>query len=140
MSPKIFNIGFGAQGHVAKSRNHGNEGFEGSPISKSKGYKFKLKQNNTTEFLSISFPQIYNDNCPKLVKRSDMRGLQVFPDWSYLFSDVLIVVPSLCVMHFEGVKPAPTCLRFCETSGMRLGRSGLIPYRKSWTIRENPPF
>ena len=55
-SPKMNNIGFGAQGHVRKSRNHRNEGFEGSHISKSKSYKPKLKQNNTTELLSISSP------------------------------------------------------------------------------------
>ena len=48
--------GFGAQGHVPKSRNHTNEGLEGSHISKPKSYKFKLKQNNHTELLSISFP------------------------------------------------------------------------------------
>ena len=29
-SPKIHNMGFGAQGHLQKSRNHRNEGFEGS--------------------------------------------------------------------------------------------------------------
>ena len=56
MSPKINNIGFGAHGHIQKSRNHRNEGFECSHISKSKSYKFKLKQIKTTELLSISFP------------------------------------------------------------------------------------
>ena len=56
MSPEIKNIGFGAQGHFPKSRNHRNEGLEGSRISKSKSYKFKLKQNKTTEVLKISFP------------------------------------------------------------------------------------
>ena len=55
MSQKITRTGLGSPGHVRKSRNHGNEGFEGSPISKSKSYKFKLKQNNTMELLSISF-------------------------------------------------------------------------------------
>ena len=29
---------FGARGHVQKSRSHENEGFENSPISKSKSY------------------------------------------------------------------------------------------------------
>ena len=38
VSPKIDNIGFGAQGHVQKSRNHEHEGFEGFPITKSKSY------------------------------------------------------------------------------------------------------
>ena len=59
MSPKVNHIGFGAQGHVRKSRNHSNEGFEGSHITKSKSYKFKLEQNNPTELLSISFPETY---------------------------------------------------------------------------------
>ena len=55
MSPKINVIGFGAQGHVRELGNHSNEGFEGSRVSKSKSYEFKLKQNNSTELLSISF-------------------------------------------------------------------------------------
>ena len=55
VSPKINNIGFGVHGHVRKSRNHENEEFDGSHISKSKSYKFKLKRNNSTEHLSISF-------------------------------------------------------------------------------------
>ena len=53
-SPKINNIGFGARGHIRKSRNHRNNVLEGSHISKSTSHKFKSKQNNTTEFLSIS--------------------------------------------------------------------------------------
>ena len=56
VSPKIKINGFGAQGHARKCRNHRNEGLEGSPMSKSKTYKFKLKQNNTTELSSISSP------------------------------------------------------------------------------------
>ena len=48
--------GLGAQGHVRKSRNHRNEGSEGSHVTKSKSCKFKLKQNNIMELLSISFP------------------------------------------------------------------------------------
>ena len=35
-SPKINNIGVGAQGHVRKSRNQRNEGFEGSHIANRK--------------------------------------------------------------------------------------------------------
>ena len=62
MSPKIKLDGSGARGHVRKSPNHRNEGFEGSPISKSKSYKFKLGQNSTTELLSISFPLTYDKN------------------------------------------------------------------------------
>ena len=42
-SPKINNIGVGAQGHVQKSRNSDIEGFEASRMTKSKSYKFKLK-------------------------------------------------------------------------------------------------
>ena len=53
MSPKIKIIGFGAQGQVPKSRNHKNEGFEGSPIRKSEKYGAEMKQNNYTELLSI---------------------------------------------------------------------------------------
>ena len=34
--------------------NHRNEGFEDSHISKSRSYKFKLEQNNTTELLNRS--------------------------------------------------------------------------------------
>ena len=56
MSQKINNIGFGAQGHAQKCRNHRNDGFSVSPIGKSKSYKFKMKQNNPVELLSISFP------------------------------------------------------------------------------------
>ena len=60
MSPQINHIGFGVRGHVRKFRNHRNEGFEGSHISKSKSYKFKLRQNSTTELLSkhISFKNL----------------------------------------------------------------------------------
>ena len=56
MSPEINDIGFGKEGHVKKSRNRENEGFEGSHTTKSKSYKLKLEQNNPTELLSISFP------------------------------------------------------------------------------------
>ena len=61
MSPKMNNIGFGAQGYVQKSRNHRDEGFEGSSISKSKSYKSKSQQNDITELLRISFPSIYHE-------------------------------------------------------------------------------
>ena len=52
MSPKIKILCLGKNGHAKKIRNHRNDGFEGSQITKSKSYKFKLEQNNTTEFLS----------------------------------------------------------------------------------------
>ena len=48
--------GFGAQGHVQKSRNHEHEGSEGSHISTSESYKFKLEQNTTAELLSTNIP------------------------------------------------------------------------------------
>ena len=73
MSPKIINIGFGAQGHVRKSRNHRNEGFEGSHESKSKSYKYKLEQSNTTELLSISFLSL-----PEIAKNVKRPGSSVF--------------------------------------------------------------
>ena len=47
--------GFGEKGHAQKSRDHRNEGCEGSHINKSESYEFKAKQNNITEFLSIYF-------------------------------------------------------------------------------------
>ena len=58
-APKMNINGFGKRGHVRQSRNHKNEGFDGSHIRKSKSYKFKFKQNNITELLNISFPQIH---------------------------------------------------------------------------------
>ena len=67
VSPKIKINRFGAQGHVQKSRNHENEGFEGSQISKSRSYNTKLKQNNTNEILSISFPK---QNCITMTQKS----------------------------------------------------------------------
>ena len=59
-SPKINNIGLGAQGHVRKSRNHMHAGFNGSPIIKSESYTLKMKQNNPMDLLNISFPQTYH--------------------------------------------------------------------------------
>ena len=68
MSPTIKIVGFGAQGHVQKSRNHRNDGFEGSRLSKSKSYKFKLEQTNTVELSSMLFinvPYKWPINCNK---------------------------------------------------------------------------
>ena len=45
-----------------------NEGGEGSHISKSNSYKFRLERNNTTELLSISFQLIYHTHCPNIAK------------------------------------------------------------------------
>ena len=61
----------------SKYRNHRNEEVEGSPISKLKSYKFKLKQNNITELSHISFPQIYHNNCPTItthIKHARLSG------------------------------------------------------------------
>ena len=41
-------------------------GVGGSPTSKSKSYKFELKQDISTELLSISFPYICHPHDPKL--------------------------------------------------------------------------
>ena len=76
VSPKINNIGVGAQGHVRKPRNHRNEEFEGSHTSKSRSYKFKLKQNNTTEFLSTSFPTKYHTSYPEINTNTEIAKTQ----------------------------------------------------------------
>ena len=64
----------GLFGHVRKSRNHRKEGFEGPHWSKSKSHKFRLEQNNTTELLSISFPQVCQKKCPKLAIKNKHAG------------------------------------------------------------------
>ena len=76
---KENNMGFGAQGHVQKSRNDRNEGPEGSHITKSKSYKFKLEQNNTTELLSISFPKDYHTSRPAI---ATIQKIRVCPGFS----------------------------------------------------------
>ena len=79
MFPKINNIGFGARGHVRKSRNHRNEKVEGSPISKAKSYKFELKQTNIMELLKIPFQEISHKNNPKLENYKKNADLSFFP-------------------------------------------------------------
>ena len=69
--PEIKIVGCGSCGHFQKSRNHRNDGFEGPHINKLKSYKFKLKQNKTTELSNVLFPEIHHN---KLLKIS-----QVFP-------------------------------------------------------------
>ena len=56
MSPKMNSIGFGAQGHFQKSRNHRKDRFEDSHINKSKTCKSKVTQNSTMELRNISLP------------------------------------------------------------------------------------
>ena len=79
VSPEIKINVFGAQGHVRKVRNHRNEGFEGSHISKSKSYKLKSKQNHITELLDILLPQVYNTNGPTIAKHVNIVGFSGFP-------------------------------------------------------------
>ena len=74
---KIKIVRVGAQGHVRKSRNPRNERSEGPHISKSKSYKFKLEENKTTEFLSISFPKKYYRNNPQIAKTIKWPGANV---------------------------------------------------------------
>ena len=45
--------------------NHENEGFDGSPISKSKSYSTKMKQNKSTKLSSFSFDNRYHKKGPK---------------------------------------------------------------------------
>ena len=83
MSPKINNIGLGAQGHVRKSRNHMNEAFEGPhSITKSKSYNFKLKQNNLMELLNISFQSIYHKSGPQIATYVKLAGCCDFSEFS----------------------------------------------------------
>ena len=66
----------GTRPKISKS---GNEGVLVSPISKPKNYRLKMKQNNTTELLSISFPLIYNTNDPTMAVTFPIF-FQWFPD------------------------------------------------------------
>ena len=70
MSQKMKIVGFGVLGHVQKSRDHRHEGFEGSPRSKSKSYKTKMEQNNSTELLSLLFPYTDHTNEPNMTNGS----------------------------------------------------------------------
>ena len=76
-SPEIKTIGFGARGHVPKSRNQRNEGFEFS-ISKSTNYYTKSKQNNSLELLNLLFKHISHKNNTKNANRSPNCFLPVF--------------------------------------------------------------
>ena len=80
---KDNNIGFGAQGHVQKSRKYRNDGFPVLPISKSKSYYSKMKKNNHAVLLSI-FSIIllfYYENNPKNIKSVKQCIFKVFPDF-----------------------------------------------------------
>ena len=48
--------------NTQKSRNQRNDGFWGSPVSKSKSYKTKTGRNNSPEPLNFLFPSIYHTN------------------------------------------------------------------------------
>ena len=52
--------------------------FLGSTRSKSKSYKFKLKQHNMMELLNISFPQIYHTNGPQIAQNVKHVGSSGF--------------------------------------------------------------
>ena len=73
------------KGHVQKSRNHRNEGFEDCPISKSKSDKFKLEQNNTTELLNRSFAWIHYTNCSESQNISKILFVLCFSGFFRLF-------------------------------------------------------
>ena len=51
-SPKMEIVGLGKKYHIQKARNHGHGGYKANRKVKSS----KLKQYNTTELLSTSFP------------------------------------------------------------------------------------
>ena len=59
-------------------------GMEGSHISKSKSYKFKLKHNNTTELLRIYFHK-FTITIPKqsqnIFKQLKIEPFPIFPDF-----------------------------------------------------------
>ena len=77
VSQKMKIDGVGKKGHVRKSRNHENAEFEGSPISKSKSYKFKLKQNNITELLNIYFHKFIKKIAHKSQQMLEMRIFRI---------------------------------------------------------------
>ena len=54
------NSWFGRSGHVQKSPNHRNEELGGSPISNSKNYYTKSKQNNSTKLSNLLFLSNYH--------------------------------------------------------------------------------
>ena len=74
-------IGLGKKGHVQKSRNDGNDGFEGSPITKSKSYKFKMKRDNTTELVACLFYNSTIKMAQKSRKSKKNKFFYVFPDF-----------------------------------------------------------
>ena len=120
VSPKIKIIGSGSKEPVRKSRNHRNEEFEGFPISKSKRYKFKLKQNNITELLSILFLQMNHKNCTSIAQKSKN---QVFAGLSRVFTGSFGLKPRCsrfseivkCSTHLSGIHNH----RFCPSASQQ---------------------
>ena len=53
---------------VQTSRNHRNDGFEASPISKSNSYKTKMDRNNSTELSGYLFNNMFHKNNKKTRK------------------------------------------------------------------------
>ena len=68
MSPEIEKTGFGRKVPVQNSLNRRNEEFSGSPMSKSKSYKFKMEQNSSPEFLSLLFLELFHKHGPTMAE------------------------------------------------------------------------
>ena len=106
VSPKIKIHGLWAQGHVRKSRNSESAGFEGFTVMKSRSYKFKLKRNNTTELLSISFTQIYHKSEPTIKTNKHLWSFQAF--WIFYRHPIGSIFGYSCVGSPTRDK-VPTC-------------------------------
>ena len=109
MSPKINNIGFGAQGQVHKSRNHRNEGPEGPHITKSKRYKFEMEQNIITELLTNMSRQNVLKPTTKTEKQCRTCVVSVlFPDFLQeicFFQRVFGMIPDIGYFDFNMLQP-----------------------------------
>ena len=115
----LNNIGFGAQGHVHKSRNHRNERFEGYPINKSRSYRFKLEQNNRTELLNISFPYTYHNKRPH--NRNTYRDMfEDLKDSKMLSSRNTKIPPSIIQKISRFFQHYFKCNRSCLSFTVRL--------------------
>ena len=134
-SPKKNNIGSGAQRHVRKSRDHSNEGFEGSHTSKSKSYQFTLKQNNTTELLSISFAYFTTKIVPKSQQKPRACCLfcffRIFYWASAFFKGESLPSWGLCNLRMSSkLFNLDNVQELCESSGIAKKISNLIIYKK----------
>ena len=73
---------FWGSGTRPKSRNHEIEGTEGSQISKSKSYKFKLEQNN----ICRAFKHIFSIKYVKMLTNRTQCQMYVLSGFCYWFS------------------------------------------------------